>query len=84
MKLPNENKDYLPKAEVFKSPSGKEMIDTDKRDLAVDSLIELINSKLKYKSAGALAQLSGANYLPADSNVYEEVTDDGFADDVPF
>lgn len=85
MKLPNENKEYLPKVDMFKSPSGKDMMDTTKRDLAIDTLIELINSKLKYKSAGALAGLSGANYLPADVSNYEEVTEDvGFDGEVPF
>lgn len=84
MKLPNDNKDYLPKAEIFKSPSGKEMIDTVKRDLAVDKLIELINSKLKYNSVDKIRAINGYDSLPADASNYQEVVEEGFDDEVPF
>jgi hypothetical protein len=86
MKLVNNNKEYLPKVEIEKLKSGKEVQDTTQRDKAIDDLILLIKSRLLW-NASALRQAyinTQSNYLPADSSQYEEVVEEEFDDAVPF
>ena len=75
----------MPKVEIEKLKSGKEVQDTTQRDKAIDDLILLIKSRLLW-NASALRQAyigTQANYLPADSSQYEEVVEEEFDDAVP-
>lgn len=87
MKVQNTNKDYLPKVEIEKLKSGKEVLDTTERDKAIDNLIELIKGRLVWTANSLRTAYLGnepINSLPADSSQYEEVLEEEFSDAVPF
>jgi hypothetical protein len=94
MKLKNGNKDYLPKVTKLLDAKGnpvmvkgKEILNSEERDKAIDNLIQLIKTRLVWSANSLKNAYIGnepSNYLPADSSQYEEVVEEEFDDAVPF